>query len=451
MYTLLYALSVIAINPWGSAQSAVWTLPKIAVLSVLLLLNFFVIVRQRHDVQISTVWRQTAYLWLGLLVIGLFSTIFSPAPRRSLYGQSILADGWLFWVLMAGLILTNALVIRVRPAVFKAQLLGLLIGGGLFALSVYPQLLDKTLDYTSTSGLIKAENPNLLVSEVNLGHQPIGFSSHRGHASVVLALTTLLALISLLKSWLNRWLLWLTLTVASPALWFADTRGGILAVGVGLVYLGWYAFRTRRNYRLVGIATVLLIVGGGVYTAVQRQAEVSVRVLPGLDEDLTHLTSNRSDMWPQALWAIRQRPLLGYGFDGFGTVWPSIVARTDPAIEEVLEIGDHVYKYFDGEQIREGHLEAFYDKAHNFILDWALAVGVAGFLIYLSLLLLLLYVTAQSSASPLEALTVAYLAFTLTWYDAAQFTYLGFWGLSVGLALHRRTNAQADTTKAGYL
>ena len=145
-------------------------------------------------------------------------------------------------------------------------------------------------------------------------------------------------------------------------------------------------------------------------------------------------------MWPQALWAIRQRPLLGYGFDGFGTVWPSIVARTDPAIEEVLEVGDHVYKYFDGEQIREGHLEAFYDKAHNFILDWALAVGVGGFLVYLTLLLFLIYVTTQSSASLLEALTVAYLAFTLTWYDAAQFTYLGFWGLSIGLALHRRTN-----------
>lgn len=195
VYALLYALSVVVINPWGTTQSAVWTLPKIVVLVVLLLLNIFVIVRHRHHVQIDAAWRWAAYLWSGLLATGLISTISSPAPLRSLYGQSVLADGWLFWVLIAGLVLTNALVIRVRPTMFKAQLLGLLLGGGLFAFSIYPQVLDKTVDYTATSGQMSATNPNLLVSEVNLGHQPIGFTSHRGHAAVVLALTVLLALV----------------------------------------------------------------------------------------------------------------------------------------------------------------------------------------------------------------------------------------------------------------
>lgn len=438
-YTLLYALSVIAINPWGDSQGPIWVLPKVVVLTVLLVLNSFVIFRHARAIRVDFAWRRVAYLWAALITTGLLSTFLSPAPRRSLLGQSIYGDGWLYWFLIAGLVLTNALVVRVEPTAFKAQLRGLLLGGLVFAASIFPQLLDKSLDYTVRSGQFTPANSEVLQSGVHVDHQPIGLTSHRGHASAVVALTCLLALVSLIKRWLNPWLVWPVFLVSSLALWFTDSRGGLLAGLLGLLYLGWYALKTRRGRALFGAVMTLLVLSGGVYILLQRGADIEVRELPDLDESVVNLTSNRSELWQQALWAVGQRPLLGYGFNGFGTAQPFIHARTDPSIQEVLEIGDIYYTYTDGERIRQGHIEEFYNKAHNVVLDWLLNVGVLGFLLYASLLLFLITITARSPVASLEVLTVAYLAFTLTWYDSAQFTFLGFWGLSVGLGIHRDT------------
>lgn len=435
-YTFLYALSVVAINPWGSTQREIWVVPKVLVLVVLLLQNGVLIFRHARAVKVDGIWRRAAYLWFVLLAVGLVSTVLSPAPRRSLFGQSIYGDGWLYWLLVAGLVLTNALAIRAKPEAFKAQLRGLLLGGAVFALSIFPQLMDKSIDYTVTTGQFVAGGSERLLSGVHVNHQPVGFTSHRGHASVVLALTSLLALATSLKRWLKPWLVWPTFFVASLALWFTDSRGGLLAGLLGLLYLAWYALRTRRGRRVFGATLLLLVLSGGAYTLLQREADIQVRELPHLDTGLNTVTSSRSVLWLQALWAIGQRPLLGYGFSGFGTAQPSIHARTDPRIQEVLQIDDFYYTYSDGEQIREGHIEEFYNKAHNIVLDWLLNVGIVGFLVYAALMLYLLAVTFRSAAAPLEVLTVAYLGFTLTWYDAAQFTHLGFWGLSVGLGFY---------------
>lgn len=376
--------------------------------------------------------------------MGLLSTLLSPAPRRSLLGQSIYGDGWLYWFLVAGLVLTNALVVRAEPAAFKAQLRGLLLGGLLFAASIFPQLFDKSLDYTVRSGQFTPSNSEVLQSGVHIGHQPIGLSSHRGHASAVMALTCLLALVSLIKRWLNPRLVLPVFFVSSLALWFTDSRGGLLAGLLGLLYLSGYALKARRGHALFGAVIALLVLSGGAYTLLQRGADITVRELPDLDESVVNLTSNRSEMWRQALWAVGQRPLLGYGFNGFGTAQPFIHARTDPSIRAVLEIGDVYYTYADGARVREGHIEEFYNKAHNVVLDWLLNVGVIGFLLYACLLLFLVIVTARGPVASLEVLTVAYLGFTLTWYDSAQFTFLGFWGLSVGLGVCR-TASQEET------
>lgn len=207
-YTLLYALSIIAINPWGGTHGPIWVLPKVLVLTALLVLNGFIIFRHAQLVRVDVAWRRTSYLWAALLGVGLLSTVLSPTPCRSLLEQSIYGDGWLYWLLVGGLVLTNALVVRAKPELFKVQLRGLLLGGLVFAASIFPQLLDRSLDYTVRAGQFVSSSPELLQSGVHVNHQPIGLTSHRGHASVVVALTCLLALVSLVKRWLNPWLVW---------------------------------------------------------------------------------------------------------------------------------------------------------------------------------------------------------------------------------------------------
>lgn len=71
------------------------------------------------------------------------------------------------------------------------------------------------------------------------------------------------------------------------------------------------------------------------------------------------------------------------------------------------------------------------NKAHNLILDMTLSVGVVGVLCYGGLLGFCLWRVILSPLCGMEAIAFAYLVFTLTWYDCAQFTHLAWWALSL--------------------
>jgi len=76
-------------------------------------------------------------------------------------------------------------------------------------------------------------------------------------------------------------------------------------------------------------------------------------------------------------------------------------------------------------------------KAHNLFLDTALSVGILGLLVYILLWGFFLKLTVGSAFSGIEAVAIAYLVYTLTWYESAQFSHLPWWALSVGLGSPR--------------
>jgi len=69
-------------------------------------------------------------------------------------------------------------------------------------------------------------------------------------------------------------------------------------------------------------------------------------------------------------------------------------------------------------------------KAHNLILDTALSVGFLGLLSYLTLLVFCIWQMIKSPLQGIEAVVIAYLVFTFTWFECAQFTHLAWWSLS---------------------
>ncbi|WP_272819369.1 hypothetical protein [Scytonema hofmannii] len=77
-------------------------------------------------------------------------------------------------------------------------------------------------------------------------------------------------------------------------------------------------------------------------------------------------------------------------------------------------------------------------KAHNLILDTTLSVGLLGMLPYFALLAFCMWQVIQSPYRGIEAVAIAYLAFTFTWFECAQFTHLVWWSLSFkGMSLTR--------------
>ncbi|MHC5825300.1 MAG: O-antigen ligase family protein, partial [Nostoc sp.] len=69
-------------------------------------------------------------------------------------------------------------------------------------------------------------------------------------------------------------------------------------------------------------------------------------------------------------------------------------------------------------------------KAHNLFIDTALSVGIIGLPVYLGLIALCLWCVLKSPYRDIGAVAIAYLIFTFTWYESAQYTHIFWWSLS---------------------
>jgi tetratricopeptide (TPR) repeat protein len=116
--------------------------------------------------------------------------------------------------------------------------------------------------------------------------------------------------------------------------------------------------------------------------------------------------ASRMVLWPGALRMIGERPLLGHGLDTFNLVYPRYL---DPAI-------------FDFE-----NLSSAPDRAHNELLDLAVAAGLLGLVFYLLLLGLLTrmvmnYITEQPRAGDLLLVLGPFLGIASLFF-ANQFSF----------------------------
>lgn len=164
LYTLLFCLSLTLINPWGLSRGEIWTQPKVLILVLICSVNLLILWFERKALKIPRHWKISKLLWELFLGIGLLSTFHSPFPIRSLFGQEQMGDGLLYWLLIAIFTLSNTLLLNLHPELLRNQVQGLLIGGFIVALSIFPQAIDWRIDYTATMGQLLKEN--ILVSTI---------------------------------------------------------------------------------------------------------------------------------------------------------------------------------------------------------------------------------------------------------------------------------------------
>ena len=425
-YTLLFALSIILLDPWGSSRGNIWTQPKVFAVLLISLLNLAILWEERKSLKLPRTWKINLILWGIFLGVGLLSTIFSPFPLRSLVGQDQMGDGWLYWLIIATFTLSNTLLLKLHPELLRNQLNGLLIGGAILALSIFPQVIDWRIDYTATMGQLLRDN--ILVSTIFKEQQPIGLYSHRGHASFVLAAVAILAIVSWKWKWISTRLALLLLSLIIPALILTFTRAGVLA----LIFAGayWlYCSGKAKSYRTVVIVTLLIsLLFLGAVSSTRRIEALSRYNFDSFTLAIKYLTSDRSWLWFQSISGIKKRPLLGWGFDGFGIAYPYILSPN--WTPNVIRLGDFSFDY----RGKNGHLSTMpipTYKAHNLILDTTLSVGMLGMLCYAALLVFCFRCVQLSPYGGIEALVVAYIVFTLTWFECAQFTHIAWWVLSL--------------------
>ncbi|MCC5668426.1 O-antigen ligase family protein [Nostoc sp. CHAB 5784] len=389
LITLLFCFSIILINPLGVDRGAIWSQPKILAVELIIIVNLFIISQHWKLLRFPKLWKVVAALWGLFLTIGAIATINSPESVRSLLGQSTAKDGLLYWGLIAVFTLSNALVLKLKPEIGKQQLKGLVIGGVILGLSIFPQVFNWHVDYTVTSGqLFKS---HILQSTIYREQQPIGLYSHRGFVSFVLAAVAIIALVGWRSSWISTKLAVVAESVVIPALLLTQTRAGLLALLVGASYL-----LGRKHYKLIltgAIACILTI------TLLSTTRNINNHSM------IDQITSDRTYLWKISTTRIKMRPF-GWGFDGFEIAYPHLPDGTIKTLPMTAT------------------------KAHNLFIDTALSVGIIGLTVYLGLIGFCLWCVVKSPYRDIGAVAIAYLIFTLTWYESAQYTHIFWWSLS---------------------
>jgi len=189
-------------------------------------------------------------------------------------------------------------------------------------------------------------------------------------------------------SWL-KWLLIALAVLEAVLIFFTETRGTVLGLIIALALASFLtavtAGKTARRYAAGAFVLILVLVGGFYLArnsafvqgnhALQRVATIS------LSDGSTRFT-----IWRMALQGVAERPLTGWGQEGFNYVFN---------------------KYYDPSLYAQ---EPWFDRAHNAFIDWLSAGGVPGFLLYLSLFgsaLWLLWRSSELSRPERIALTAA--------------------------------------------
>ncbi|XZO04261.1 MAG: O-antigen ligase family protein [Microcoleus sp.] len=413
LYTLLYALSIILINPWGNSRGIIWTSPKVFVIWLIVGVNLALLWEQRKSITISRQWKISLILWTIFLSIGAISTLQSPFPLTSFFGQDQMGDGWLYWLLIAAFTLSNSLLLTVHPQLINSQFQGLLIGGIILSLSIFPQIIDWRIDYTATMGQII--RVDVLASSIFQGQQPIGLYSHRGHAAIVLALIVITALVGWFSRFTTTKLTAITLILTVPALLLTSTRSAVLGLIVASVYL------LRGKYYKILVAIVPIAIIAIAIMTVTRPPYWS-------KPTIAQIMSSRSPMWTLSARGIKKRPLFGWGFDGFGIAYPYI--RNPQLTPIVVNLDEFTYNYINIKgEISTREIPTY--KAHNWILDTTLSVGIFGLLAGITVWGYYVCLAVKSSVCGIEAVAIAYLIFTFTWFEGAQYAHIAWWTMSL--------------------
>lgn len=179
-----------------------------------------------------------------------------------------------------------------------------------------------------------------------------------------------------------------------------------------------------RLFILCTVLAALLFIGAVSST---RQLEALNRFnFDSSTKIIKQLTSDRVYLWDLSKRGISQRPLLGWGMNGFGSAYPHVINSN---WVKITRLGEFTYDYQHSNGQR-GTQALITVKAHNLILDTTLSVGILGLVSYLVLLGLSLWQVIKSPYRGIETVAVAYLVFTFTWFECAQFTHIIWWALS---------------------
>ena len=316
------------------------------------------------------------FSWIGVAVVCFVAWMFvadffALNIAKAFWSNFERMEGWVLLIHLLGLFVVTSAVLRAEKK-WRAWFLTML--GVSFVISIYSLL---------QLGGALAIHQGATRIDATLGN------------SAYLAIYFLFSIF--IAFWLaltesRAWLKWSLIALAALEvilIFFTETRGTILgligAVALAAFLLAVTGSKSVRNIA-IGALALILILAGGFYAMRNSSFVQSNHVLQRVASISLADGQTRFTIWNIAFEGIVERPIVGWGQEGFNYVFN---------------------KYYDPSLYAQ---EPWFDRAHNAFIDWLTQGGIPAFLLYLSLFgsaLVLLWKSSELSRSERIALTAA--------------------------------------------
>jgi O-antigen ligase/tetratricopeptide (TPR) repeat protein len=221
------------------------------------------------------------------------------------------------------------------------------------------------------------------------------------------------------KGWL-RYALFALAALETLVLFFSATRGAFLGL-IGALIVGALLWLIEgkgvgRKFAVGTLLAVVLLVGG-LFLAKDTSFVTESQTLSRLASAFNVESLNvRFKLWNIALQGVMERPITGWGQEGFNYVF---APNYDTSLYEQ---------------------EPWFDRAHNVFLDWLVAGGIPALLLFLAFLLSIVVALYRGNFSRIEKVTligalVAYSIQGLAVFDNL-FTYIPL--VAIAMYVHGR-------------
>lgn len=293
--------------------------------------------------------------WAALVVWGFVATIVAADPLHAWLGTPDRRFGWITWILCGAMFAAaTTFTVAERAVMTRAVAVGAALAGG-YTLAEWSGLAGD-LDFAGG----------------RLGG-PFGQPAYLG-AAAVLALPVAIG-VAADGDESGRWRLVGALGAGGGTLMLLGSQsraawiGLLLAVISGAVAVGIARRRTgdRADHSASGPRGTAPILLPAVVVGIMIAAVPALRSRITSSFDDGGVIQGRLDEWQVGWRALRQSPVVGYGPEGYRTVF-----------------GAHV----DREYVIDWGREVITDRAHSGVLDTALVFGVPGGLLYAALMVL---------------------------------------------------------------
>jgi O-antigen ligase/Flp pilus assembly protein TadD len=190
------------------------------------------------------------------------------------------------------------------------------------------------------------------------------------YLAVYMLFHVFVTLFYLVKTWKTEvWLRYLyipALVLQAFMIFYSATRGTILGLMGGLFLTALIMLFTSKDNALlkkwgIGVIIALVAVGGLFFAAKDTEFVQNHDVLSRIAGISLAQGETRFTIWGMAWQGFLERPIFGWGQEGFNYVFN---------------------KYYEPSLFNQ---EPWFDRAHNAFIDWLIAGGIIGFLLYTSL------------------------------------------------------------------